>query len=59
MSQKFKEKENKSINEEKIMTWKIDMEYLIHDLKKAKEKGAGQKEHGKIMKRSHLKITFF
>lgn len=37
------------------MRWKVDLEYLIHDLKKAKEKGTGQEEHGKIMKRSHLK----
>lgn len=40
------------------MRWKIDKEYSTHNLKKVKEKGAGQKEHGKIIKRPHLKITF-
>lgn len=39
------------------MRWKIYMEDSAHDLKKVKEKD-GQKEHGKLIKRSHLKITF-
>lgn len=39
------------------MRQKIYMGDSANDLKKVKEKG-GQKEHGKLIKRSHLKITF-
>lgn len=50
-------KKRKINQKRKIMRQKIYMEDSAHDLKKVKEKG-GQKGHVKLIKRSHLKITF-